>query len=139
MFIISLYKIEICILKYNKEVLPNKIQGDVKMKPGKKTAVVISFTIGIVMFATTAFAEVTSKSGYDQLKDSVKYTAKACTSGLSSYTVDMSFAVKDGTSTVYSGDNISRYDLSNKSKEDISTVYSGSKKLKIIIIWTGTV
>jgi hypothetical protein len=128
LFIISLYKIEICILKYNKEVLPNKIQGDVKMKPGKKTAVVISFTIGIVMFATTAFAEVTSKSGYDQLKDSVKYTAKACTSGLSSYTVDMSFAVKDGTSTVYSGDNISRYDLSNKSKEDISTVYSGSKK-----------
>ncbi|CAB1241906.1 hypothetical protein ACFHWD_06070 [Clostridium sp. MT-14] len=98
------------------------------MKLGKKTAVVISFTIGIAMFATTAFAEVTSKSGYDQLKDSVKYTAKACTGGLSSYTADMSFVIKDGTNTVYSSDNIFKYDLSNKSKEDISTVYNGSKK-----------
>lgn len=98
------------------------------MKLGKKTAMAISFTVGIMMFATTAFAEVTSKSGYDQLKDSLKYTAKSCTGGLSNYTMDMSFVIKDGTNVVYSSSNLSKYDVSNKSKEDINTIYDGSKK-----------
>ncbi|WP_446897177.1 hypothetical protein ACSVC9_09110 [Clostridium sp. LBM24168] len=98
------------------------------MKLGKKTAIAISFTVGILMFATTAFAEVKSKSGYDQLKDSLKYTAKACTGELSSYTVDMSFVIKDGTNTVYSSNNLSKFDISNKSKEESTATYNGSKK-----------
>ncbi|MCH3964243.1 MAG: hypothetical protein LKE46_08180 [Clostridium sp.] len=98
------------------------------MKLGKKTAIAISFTVGTLMFATTAFAEVTSKSGYDQLKDSLKYTAKACTGELSNYTVDASFVVKDGSATIYSSSYLSRVDVSNKSKEDTTTTYTGSKK-----------
>jgi hypothetical protein len=104
------------------------MQGDVKMKLGKKTAMAISFTVGIAMFATTAFAEVTSKSGYDQLKDSLKYTAKACTGELSNYTVDTSFVIKDGTNVVYSSSDLSKYDISNKSKEAVNSTYNGSKK-----------
>jgi hypothetical protein len=88
----------------------------------------ISFTVGIAMFATTAFAEVTSKSGYDQLKDSLKYTAKACTGELSNYTVDTSFVIKDGSNVVYSSSGVSKYDISNKSKEDTNTISNGSKK-----------
>ena len=60
------------------------------MKLNKKTTTIISFAIGTVMFTTTAIAQVLTKSGYDQLKDSVKYTAESCTTKLSSYTVDMS-------------------------------------------------
>lgn len=98
------------------------------MKLGKKTAIAISFTVGTLMFATTAFAEVTSKSGYDQLKDSLKYTAKACTGELSNYTVDASFVVKDGSAIIYSSSYLSKVDVSDKSKEDTTTTYTGSKK-----------
>ena len=55
------------------------------MKLNKKTAMIISFALGTVMFTTTAIAQVVAKSGYDQLKDSVKYTAENCTTKLSSY------------------------------------------------------
>jgi hypothetical protein len=104
------------------------MQGELKMKLKKKTAVAISFTVGIMMFATTAFAEVNSKSGYDQLKDSLKYTAKSCTKDLSSYTMDMSFVIKDGTSIVYSQNDINKYDMANKSKESKDILYNGIKK-----------
>lgn len=71
------------------------LKGDVKMKFKKKTAMFISFTVGILMFSTTAIAEVTSKNGYEQIKDSLKCTAKSCTSTLPNYTLDLSFVVKD--------------------------------------------
>ena len=72
------------------------------MKFKKKTTTIISFALGTVMFTTTAIAQVVSKSGYDQLKDSVKYTAENCTTQLSSYTVDMSFIMKDNSTVIFS-------------------------------------
>jgi len=69
-----------------------------KMKLKKKTAMLLSFTVGTLMFASTAMAEVMSKSGYEQLKDSIKYSAESLTSDLKSYTLDMSLTLKaDGT------------------------------------------
>ncbi|MFL0195036.1 hypothetical protein ACJDU8_05515 [Clostridium sp. WILCCON 0269] len=98
------------------------------MKFRKKTAMIISFTVGIMMFATTAMAEVTSKSGYDQLKDSLKYTAENCTSTLSNFTVDLSFAIKDNGKTVASENSISKYDISKNSEERTNTSTKGSTK-----------
>lgn len=99
-----------------------------KMKFKKKTAMALSFTLGILMFATTAMAEVTTKSGYDQLKDSLKYTGKATTTGLSSYTSDMSIVMKDGNTIVESHSITSKYNIENKSKESTETSFNGSEK-----------
>ncbi|APM37398.1 hypothetical protein [Clostridium kluyveri] len=98
------------------------------MKLKKKTAMVISFTVGIMMFTTTAMAEVASKSGYDQLKDSLKYTAENCTSTLSNFTIDASFVVKDNGNTIMSESSINKYDISKNSEESTNTSIKGSTK-----------
>jgi len=86
-----------------------------KMKLKKKTATIISFALGSVMFTTTAIAQVLTKSGYDQLKDSVKFTAESCTTKFSSYTMDMSVILKDNSTIIYSDDSLSKVDVSRAS------------------------
>ncbi|NNU78008.1 hypothetical protein [Clostridium estertheticum] len=98
------------------------------MKLNKKTAVIVSFALGSVMFATTAMAQVLTKSGYDELKDSVKYTAESATTKLTSYTTDMSVILKDNGNVVYSDDSISKVDVSKGAKETVTKGIDGLKK-----------
>jgi hypothetical protein len=90
----------------------------VKLK--KKTATIISFAIGTIMFTTTAMAQVLTKSGYDQLKDSVKYTAESCATKLSSYTLDTSMILKDNGTVIYSENSLSKKDVKNGASETVS-------------------
>ncbi|AKA70727.1 hypothetical protein [Clostridium scatologenes] len=90
------------------------------MKINKKLAIILSFTVGTLMFASTAMAEVASKSGYDQLKDSLKYTGNSLSSKLSSYTLDMSFAIKDNNTVISSTNVLNKCDLSKGAKEQTS-------------------
>ncbi|MBC2581402.1 hypothetical protein [Clostridium sp. DJ247] len=98
------------------------------MKFKKKTAMILSFAVGTVMFATTAMAEVVSKSGYDQVKDSLKYTAESCTTKLSSYTADISFVIKDNGTVVSSQSSLNKFDVKNQAQENTSTNMEGSTK-----------
>jgi len=98
------------------------------MKLNKKTATIISFALGSVMFTTTAIAQVLTKSGYDQLKDSVKFTAESCTTKFSSYTMDMSVILKDNGTIIYSDDSLSKVDVSRGAKETVTNRLEGSKK-----------
>ncbi|MBX4266478.1 hypothetical protein [Clostridium estertheticum] len=98
------------------------------MKLNKKTAVIVSFALGSVMFATTAMAQVLTKSGYDELKDSVKYTTESATTKLTSYTTDMSVILKDNGNVVYSDDSISKVDVSKGAKETVTKGIDGLKK-----------
>lgn len=90
------------------------------MKINKKLAIILSFTVGTLMFASTAMAEVTSKSGYDQLKDSLKYTSDSLSSKLSNYTIDMSFVIKDNNAVVSSTNVLNKCDISKDAKEQTS-------------------
>ena len=98
------------------------------MKFNKKSKIIISLALGSVMFTTTAIAQVISKSGYDQLKDSIKYTAESCTTTLSSYTMDMSFVIKDNGKVISSENSISKVDVANLVKETVTTSVEGSSK-----------
>ena len=98
------------------------------MKLNKKTATFISFALGTVMFTTTAIAQVVSKSGYDQLKDSVKYTAESCTTKLTNYTMDMSFAIKDNSTAIISQNSLSKIDVKSGAKETVTTNSEGATK-----------
>lgn len=86
----------------------------------------LSLALGTVMFATTALAEVASKSGYEQAKDAMKYTADSLTSKLSSYTADISFVVKDNGNVVASENSVNKYDLKTVSCENITNSSDGS-------------
>ncbi len=98
------------------------------MKFNKKTTTIISFALGTIMFTTTAIAQVITKSGYDQLKDSVKYTAESCTTRLSSYTMDSSVILKDNATVIYSQNTLDKVDVKNGAKENVSTKMEGSKE-----------
>ncbi|MBZ9689659.1 hypothetical protein G9F72_025615 [Clostridium estertheticum] len=98
------------------------------MKLNKKKATIISFALGTVMFTSTAIAQVITKSGYDQLKDSVKYTAESCTTKLSSYTMDSSIILKDNATVIYSQNSLDKVDVKNGAKENVSTRLEGLKK-----------
>ncbi|MBA5851048.1 hypothetical protein H2684_06975 [Clostridium sp. cel8] len=98
------------------------------MKLKKKTAMAISFALGVFMFSATAMAEVTSKNGYTQLKDAIKYTAKSCTETLPNYTLSISSVIKDGGKVLSSDDSLNKYDLKNQAKESTDSRFNGSIK-----------
>lgn len=96
----------------------------------KKTAMIVSFAVGTTMFATTAMAEIASKSGYDQLKDALKYTAESATEKLSSYTMDLSFVMKDNGNIIASENTLNKYNVADSSRLNISTSTKGTSKVE---------
>jgi hypothetical protein len=87
----------------------------------KKTVLVISFALGALLIATTAFADITNKSGYDQLKESIKDTVEMCSTQLDSFTFESSMVFKDNGKVLSSENSVSKYDRINKVTESISS------------------
>lgn len=91
------------------------------MKLKKKTAMILSFALGSLIFATTALADIASKDAYDQLKDSLKFTAESCSDTLDSYNMDFSFIIKDNGKILTSDDQMSKVDNTKKAQENLSS------------------
>lgn len=91
------------------------------MKFKKKTAMLVSFTLGTLLVATTALADIANKSGYDQLKDSLKVTAEQTNEKFASYTMDFSMALKDNGKTMMTENETQKYDRSKEASENISS------------------
>lgn len=98
------------------------------MKFKKKTTMLISLALGTALFASTAIAEIVSKSGYDVLKDSIKYTAKSATSTLSNYSTDLSFTVKVDGNVLESEKTSVKYDIKNNAEESTNISTRGKDK-----------
>jgi hypothetical protein len=102
------------------------------LKLKKKSAMIISLTVGTLMFATTALAEVAAKSGYEQTKDAMKYTADSLTSKVSSYTMDMSLVLKDNGTVINSEESVNKYDVKKNSCFNVTTRVNGSEKTESV-------
>ncbi|MDP4178432.1 MAG: hypothetical protein Q8900_08860 [Bacillota bacterium] len=83
------------------------------MKFKKKTTMIISLALGATLFATTALAEVNTKDGYEQLKDTLKYTAESFSSRLNNYTITQYIEIKDNENVIYSQNLVQKYDIKN--------------------------
>ncbi len=90
------------------------------MKIKKNTAMLMSFTLGTLLFATTALADIANKSGYEQLKDSLKLTAAKATEEFNSFTLDISFVVKDNGKIITSQNELEKVDRKNSATESTS-------------------
>ncbi len=90
------------------------------MKPKKKTTLIISFTVGALLMATTALADIANRSGYEQLKDGIKATANNCSENFDSFTMDFSFAVKDNGKVITSDNQSTKMDCRTGATENIS-------------------
>ncbi|KGK90006.1 hypothetical protein DP73_08165 [Desulfosporosinus sp. HMP52] len=91
------------------------------MKFKKKTATLVSFTVGTLLLATTALADIASKSGYEELKDSIKLTAEQTSEKYDSFTMDFSMALKDNGKTIVSNNEVGKFDRKNSASESLST------------------
>ena len=91
------------------------------MKVKKKTAMLLSFTLGTLLLATTALADIATKSGYDQLKDALKVTAQQSNEKFNSYTIDYSTVMKDNGKTLSTSNSIQKYDRSKNATEHLSS------------------
>ncbi len=91
------------------------------MKFKKKTAMLVSFTLGTLLVASTALADIANKSGYDQLKDALKVTAEQSSEKFDSFTMDYSLAMKDNGKTLMTENEVRKYDRSKSASENISS------------------
>ncbi|WP_088186995.1 hypothetical protein [Desulfosporosinus sp. FKA] len=91
------------------------------MKLTKKTTMVLSFTLGAMLLATTALADIAAKSGYDQLKDALKVTAAQCSDNLNSFTMDISYDVKDNGKTIANMNQTEKCDRTKNARDEISS------------------
>lgn len=99
------------------------------MKISKKVAMVASFCLGAMMLVTTAFADITSKTGYDQLKDAVKFTAKSCSGDLNNFTLEGNITIRDGDKILFSNSSTEKFDISKGINEQSGySEYSNGNK-----------
>lgn len=91
------------------------------MKFKKKTAMLVSFTLGTLLVASTALADIANKSGYDQLKDALKVTAEQSSEKFDSFTLDFSMAMKDNGKTLMTSNEIAKHDRTKGASETISS------------------
>lgn len=98
------------------------------MKFNKKTVTVLSFTLGATMFLSTAFADALIGSGYDQFKGSIKTTAAQMENGLSNYTMEGMYTMKDNGKTFMEVSEKQKFDNVAKATERINvTQYAGGE------------
>lgn len=91
------------------------------MKLKKKTIMLISFSLGALLFAATAFADMVSKNGYEQLKDSIKLTAKMASEEYQSLTFSNSIEIKNnGELLLFSNEEV-KYDRNKNARENTSS------------------
>lgn len=91
------------------------------MKFKKKTAMLLSFTLGALLVGTTALADIANKSGYDRFKDSIKTTAAYVSNEADSYTMEMSMELKDNGQLLATANETTKYDRIAGASESLST------------------
>ncbi len=99
------------------------------MKASKKMVMGLSFCLGLVLFVTTAFADISSKTGYDQLKDSIKFTTGSLSDKLQSYVLNGTVTLKDNDKVLVTTNSSNKYDNRTSAMETSeSTEYADGTK-----------
>jgi len=86
------------------------------------------FCIGAVLFVSTAFADVVSKTGYEQFKDAIKNTVGSLAEEYDSFTTETGLSVKDNDRILAANYAIEKYDMVNSRREEVSTSEWGGIK-----------
>ncbi|NYB75326.1 hypothetical protein HZF24_14355 [Sedimentibacter hydroxybenzoicus DSM 7310] len=86
------------------------------MKINKRSAIFIVFILGVLIFATSAFADIMLGSGYHSLKNSAKTTAEKLTNEVDNFSIDVIVSLKvDGEIFLESTDN-TKFDFVKQSR-----------------------
>lgn len=115
-------------LNYGKYFL-KKFIGEIYHDKNKKLMMALSFTLGATLLVSTAFADIVSMSGYEQLKSAIKYTSKSCSKSLQSFTAQFTVTLKDNERVLCANTETDKFDNSIGAKEStsISEDFNGMK------------
>ncbi len=91
------------------------------MVKNKKSMMAIAFVTGAAILATTAFADVTTKSGYEQFKDAIKVTTASLDGKVQSFTMETTFTLKDNGKVLMTESNKEKLDIAGGMNESLST------------------
>jgi hypothetical protein len=83
------------------------------MKFEKRSAMAISFLLGVFMLITSATADIATKTGYEKLKDSLKLTTKNASKTYQNFTIESNMALKQNGELIASENSIQKYDVTN--------------------------
>jgi hypothetical protein len=81
------------------------------MKVSKKMGLLIGLLTGLCLVVTTALADVVSKSGYEQLKDSLKSTFSNYSEKRDSFTLEGKYSIKDNNQTLLTFNGLAKFDF----------------------------
>ncbi len=91
------------------------------MKFDKKSAIFAVFILGVMIFATSAFADIMLGSGYHSLKSSAKITMEKLTNEVDNFSIDVIMSLKvDGETFIESIDN-TKFDFVSQARESSGT------------------
>lgn len=91
------------------------------MRMNKKAITLLAFSLGVVTFVSTAFADIALGSGYDRLKDSIKHTMSEMNHSLDNYTFESLMTLKDNAGVMYQSSTLAKVDVLNKASEGKSS------------------
>ena len=97
------------------------------MIKNKKLMMALSFTLGATLLVSTAFADILSTSGYEHLKQAIKYTTKSCAKNLDSVTAQFSVTIKDNDKVFFSSTQTNKIDNTSgcSQNKSITEYYNG--------------
>jgi len=98
------------------------------MKFNRKSVIISIFVLGVLIFATSAFADIMLGSGYNSLKNSVKATAEKLTHEADNFSVDYMVSIKVDGKTVDESTENGKYDLINQAQESNSTYFEKGQR-----------
>lgn len=99
------------------------------MKLNKKTLAPLCIILGIIMMASTAFAEVMTRSAYDQLKDAVKTTSARMAAGVKNYTLKTTWTLSGDGKVLMSAVTSQKQDGSKSESSGETVDFQGLKQI----------
>lgn len=99
------------------------------MKLNKKALAPLCIILGIIMMATTAFAEVMTRSAYDQLKDAVKTTSARMSAGVNNYTLKTTWSLSGDGKVLMNAVSSQKTDGSKSESSGQTTDFQGLKQI----------
>lgn len=91
------------------------------MRRRKTMITAMSFALGACLFVSTAFADMSLGTGYDQLKYSIKHTADQMEHGLDNYTTETMLTIQVDGQTVMEALDMTKTDIRKQASESTST------------------
>ncbi|MDW7657574.1 MAG: hypothetical protein SCM11_10420, partial [Bacillota bacterium] len=99
------------------------------MKLNKKALAPLCIILGIIMMASTAFAEVMTRSAYDQLKDAVKTTSARMSAGVNNYTLKTTWSLSGDGKVLMNAVTSQKTDGTKSESSGETTDFQGLKQI----------